>query len=695
MKKRFTVFAGAVFLLSTASLCFGQNSGTPPKPRTIPTPSNLTAVLEKNIKSLSDGTSISREKRQEAYAKLLEGQRHIWRIKWSRSETTKKRHEPLAKNALQKAVELNPRLAEGYTALAELSLIGPSSNIDEAIMLSRIAIRLDPDNFGAHRYLARLFTIKSNLGRGKINTSEVNSAISEWIAMSRLDKRNAEAWAFLSAFYKATNQKKKRIEALRSWVSSAAPLETEFYSNIMQGAGELTVANASVKLGAALLEVGKSSEALTILTRTVSDYPSNTTAIDLLSQALENADAKSLVPAVTALRQAVFANPDNQSLVQLLAETIAKGGEIDGAVRVLQDAVDKSVSKNKFSASKYQLAIGDIFAESDRTDEAIVAYRKALAIRGITGSQLIPADDKDFAIRVINKMVTALRKANRRDEAEQLLKDSRRLFGDSGMELEKQRIDLLIETGRKREALGATRKARIKNPEDIGFLRREASILTSLDRIDEGAKLIQTLISSKPKNSKSLILHDDFSNYLFLSSLYTMANDERRATQAINAAIRHASNKEDRQIAKLDLAYLQQVFSRFDISEKNLREIIADSPGYPIALNNLGYLLLKQNKNLEEAKKLITEAVRIEPRNSSYLDSLGWAYFKLDQLDKAETHLQKAFRLNPTSVVILEHLGDVYRKRGKLNEAKQVWKKALVFASNLNDTKRIKTKLTR
>ncbi len=292
-------------------------------------------------------------------------------------------------------------------------------------------------------------------------------------------------------------------------------------------------------------------------------------------------------------------------------------------------------------------------------------------------------------------MVEALRKANRREEAEKLLRDSKTLLGKNNSEIDKKRIDLLIEGGKMQAALASVRDARSKSPSDVGFLRREASILVGLDRVDEGARLIENMLLHKPLKNELEILHDDFSNYLFLSSLYVTAGLEERALDSIHRAFKVSDNSEKKQIAKLNLAFIQQSFGRYDRAEKNLREILEQSPGYPIALNNLGYLLLRQNKNLEEALSLISNAVKIEPRNSSYLDSLGWAYYKLDRLDEAELYLRKASRFNATSVTILEHLGDVFRKRGKLDEAKQVWQKALTLSLNSDDSDRLKTKLTR
>jgi tetratricopeptide (TPR) repeat protein len=74
----------------------------------------------------------------------------------------------LARQAFQKAVELDPTLAEGYTALAELAALTPPGDVDEAIMLATIATRLNPNNFGARRIMARLYTIKSGLGTEKL-----------------------------------------------------------------------------------------------------------------------------------------------------------------------------------------------------------------------------------------------------------------------------------------------------------------------------------------------------------------------------------------------------------------------------------------------------------------------------------------------------------------------------------------------
>ena len=102
---------------------------------------------------------------------------------------------------------------------------------------------------------------------------------------------------------------------------------------------------------------------------------------------------------------------------------------------------------------------------------------------------------------------------------------------------------------------------------------------------------------------------------------------------------------------------------------------------------------IERDKNINEAFDLITQAVKTDPTNPSYLDSLGWAYFKLGKFAEAEKNLKEAAEINPSSSTINEHLGDVYQKQGKTELALNAWQKALNLASNAADINRLKTKL--
>lgn len=670
----------------------GDSRRTPPP---VPIPPKLSDELAKNLENLPKDFVTTREDREKSYAKLLEGQRYIWSLRRVRSRLSQQTGARLAKEALRKAIELDPNLAEAYTALAELALIVPPQDIDEAIKLSNIAVKLDKDNFGGYRFLGRLNTIKSNLGRGRVNKTYANKAINAWKEITRLDPRYAEAWAFLSAFYEDANQKDKRIDALRNWLSSSTPLEVGFYSRVMARDGDLSTKAASLKLGEALLDSGEMTEALTVLTRAVSDSPNNLEAVELLSRALENASGKSLAPAIRALRQSVYANPDNLSLNQLLAQTLAKSGNIEDATKFLKKAVIKFSKKDKKTAASFQLTLGDIYSESNQTDKAIASYKEALRIRGITTKELTTDVDKDFAYLAVNKMISAYKKANRFEDAKLIIETSRPLFGKDDLSLDREYVSLLREDGDKDAALKAVRSARVKSPFDYNLIRTEASILVDLGRVDEGVELIQNLIDKKPVNVAPSIMYDDYINYLFISRLYSQSNRNEDAIKVANKVIEISTSKDRKQIAQLNLASALQTAENYDEAERVLQNIIKESPDNHIALNNLGYLFLESGKKYNEALKLIEKAVEIDPRNPSYLDSLGWAYYKLGNYKKAEEYLIKAVRFDGTSSTIFEHLGDVYEKNGKIDKAREAWKKALNFSSNSKDSRRIKEKLSK
>ena len=132
--------------------------------------------------------------------------------------------------------------------------------------------------------------------------------------------RSAEAWAFLSEFYNRTDRNNERIDALENWLASATPLETRFYRTVMGMQENLSPESASLKLGSALIKADRSREAVEVLSRAVADEPNNAEAVDLLREAVENADSETSGRAIEALRQAVYANPSNLTLVELLAE---------------------------------------------------------------------------------------------------------------------------------------------------------------------------------------------------------------------------------------------------------------------------------------------------------------------------------------------------------------------------------------
>src|SRR5258706_152295 len=73
-------------------------------------------------------------------------------------------------------------------------------------------------------------------------------------------------------------------------------------------------------------------------------------------------------------------------------------------------------------------------------------------------------------------------------------------------------------------------------------------------------------------------------------------------------------------------------------SEKMFRDVIGRDPLDAGALNYLGYMLAEHGTALDEAVTLIQRALKIDPDNPSFLDSLGWTYVQQGKLDLAHAH---------------------------------------------------------
>jgi tetratricopeptide (TPR) repeat protein len=111
-------------------------------------------------------------------------------------------------------------------------------------------------------------------------------------------------------------------------------------------------------------------------------------------------------------------------------------------------------------------------------------------------------------------------------------------------------------------------------------------------------------------------------------------------------------------------------------AKKSYEESIRLDPDNATSLNNYAYYLSVRNENLEEAYEMSQRSITFQPENSSFLDTLGWIYYKLEDYENAYKYIQLSIENGGSSATILEHMGDVYKKLGKMDEAREWWEKA-------------------
>src|SRR6056300_116272 len=113
-------------------------------------------------------------------------------------------------------------------------------------------------------------------------------------------------------------------------------------------------------------------------------------------------------------------------------------------------------------------------------------------------------------------------------------------------------------------------------------------------------------------------------------------------------------------------------------SESDLLKSISLSPKQYTVINYLAYSWLERKTNILKAKKMLEEAVSLSQWEHGYIiDSLGWAYFLLEDYSKAEQLLQLAYEKTPYEFEVYDHYGDVLWKNNKKIQARYVWQKAI------------------
>ena len=131
----------------------------------------------------------------------------------------------------------------------------------------------------------------------------------------------------------------------------------------------------------------------------------------------------------------------------------------------------------------------------------------------------------------------------------------------------------------------------------------------------------------------------------------------------------------------------------FASSEADFRQALVLNPEQPQVLNNLGYSMVEQRRNLDEALAMIERAVAARPDSGYIVDSLGWVLYRLGRFAEAVEPMERAVALLPTDPIINDHLGDVYWMVGRKREAQFQWQRALSNAPEEADAIRIRRKL--
>jgi len=230
-------------------------------------------------------------------------------------------------------------------------------------------------------------------------------------------------------------------------------------------------------------------------------------------------------------------------------------------------------------------------------------------------------------------------------------------------------------------AVDITRQALLDNPDDVRLIRLQARALRFSGKTEQGIALLEESIKKHA---------DDPSGYIALAQMYSEAERGAQAVRVLQDA--QALFPDDATIGfELGATYDKQ--KKYADAEAAFKQVLNHEPDNAPVLNYLGYMLAERGERLDESVNYVKKALEIEPDNGSYLDSLGWAYYKADKLELAETNLRRAADQLKSNSVIQDHYGDVLLKMGRIDEAIAAFNRALTGDGDSIDRAEIDKKI--
>jgi len=115
----------------------------------------------------------------------------------------------------------------------------------------------------------------------------------------------------------------------------------------------------------------------------------------------------------------------------------------------------------------------------------------------------------------------------------------------------------------------------------------------------------------------------------------------------------------------------------FKNSDKDLLKSLEINPDDPYVLNYLAYSWLERKYKITTSLQMLEKAYAQTNSDPYIIDSIGWAYFLIEDYEKAEKLLMRAVELMPEDPTVNDHYGDILWKLDRKIQAKYFWESVL------------------
>ena len=615
-------------------------------------PTEKTPVLNENI---------AEAYRLFLYGRYLEGQENI----------------DEAIQAYRQAAEID---LESGEILAEISTLYARQNkVEEAVEAAQQSLEREPNNQSANRILGLIYASKYN--ERPNNLADAKSAIKHLERARGTLIPDIHVEITLARLYLADNSSPKAIEILE-----------ELQKN------EPGFSETDLLLARAYQLVGRIDDAIVTLERVVAgDRPSSRALSSLAS--LYGRQGR-WIEAVNVYERAVKRNPRSARLKREFAAALLKANLGERARDVLGELVrmrpddsgglallvEVEISLGNFSAAemvarrlmevepdgvKGLLALAEVYSRLREHQKTVNVLNPALV-----DNQLSPEE----TLGLYGRLGFAYEQLRDYEGAINAYKEGWKI-APKNLSFGARLVQAYIDAGNLSEARVVVQQLRMQHPAQLILDRLEARLLGEEGEFEAGLNLLSAALETRQSEPMT---------YVFLADFYSRHG---QFSEAIDLLRRGEKTFTDNISILFQLGALLEQSDQFLDAEEIFRNILSLDSNHSATLNYLGYMLADRGERLGESVNLLERAIKLDPYNGAYLDSLGWAYFKLDRLDQAEKMLVQASKKMAWNSVIQDHLGDLMLKRGRYVEAISAWELALAGNGDEVELSKIKRKI--
>lgn len=397
--------------------------------------------------------------------------------------------------------------------------------------------------------------------------------------------------------------------------------------------------------GRMLLAEGKANDAIIDLRAAAKDQPGSPEVVSLLAQAHRQAGEAQLAREVLA--DAVKFKPDNAELRLLLAADMADAKEYDAANNEIDAALKAAPQNLRAYDLKAQLALvqKDVAGAEKIYTALKTQYPQNPA--GFLRLGKLYADQKKFDA-ALKEYDAAGRLAP--DAPEPALWSMGVLIAQRRFDEANARIDAMTQ----------------RNPKNVLPYQLRGEVAVARADLPQAETAYRKMIAFAPTVA---------SGYVGLARVKVAQNDVASAIAALEQGEKAIPT--DLTLPATRAEWLTKA-GRQDDAIALYEALLKRAPDDDTYANNLAYLLTEFKTDKGSLERALTLAQRFkESSNAGYLDSLGWAHYKLAQYGEAVPVLERALQQSPNAPLLQLHLGMALHKTGDEPRARELLKKAL------------------